>query len=315
LNRERQSFILNLKNLKKLGDMQEIGLQLKKQREAKGLELADIEKVTKISIRLLRSIEAGDFGALPSGVFARNFVRQYCKAVDLSPEPILEKVFVVESDLMESEDGPEENSHVRIIVFVFVVVLLTAGVFWGYQGGWWRNLLSTGAKHNEPAISSPSPLTEASSVSTKDEQNAMNPKEEPDSKKLSAKKTPTRSTDVLDGKALTDDSDQNKLDVSESADSKFQDSATPVDNKSTVFPVRFEADEKCWIHLRCPDKEMDFILMKGELYTTVCSDPAIISVGNAEHLRVFVDNQKVVFPAGQRVVKDFVLTKSGQKSD
>jgi len=309
LNRARQSFILNLKNLKKLGEMQEIGLQLKKQREAKGLGLADIEKTTKISIRLLRSIEAGDFGALPSGVFARNFVRQYCKAVGLSPEPILEKVFVVEPDLVESEDGPEEKSHVRTIVFVFVIVLLSAAIFWRYQGGGWRNLLSTGAKHDEPAISSTSPMTEASSKSAKDEKNTMNLKEEPDSKELSAKKTLTQSTTALDGKARTEDSDQNRIGVSELGNSSIKDSATPVDNKSTDFPVRFEADEKCWIHLRCPDKEMDFILMKGELYTTVCSDPAIISVGNAEHIRVFVDNQKVVFPAGQRVVKDFVLTK------
>lgn len=301
--------------MKKLGDMQEIGLQLKKQREAKGLELADIEKITKISIRLLRSIEAGDFGALPSGVFARNFVRQYCKAVGLSPEPILEKVFVVEPDLAESEDGLEEKSHARTIVFVFVVVLLSAGVFWRYQGGEWRNLLSTGAKHDELSISSTPPPTEASSKSAKDGKSTMNLKEEPDNKELSAKKTMTQSTTALDGKARTDDSNQNRISVSESGNSSIQDSVTPVNNKSTDFPVRFEADEKCWIHLRCPDKEMDFILMKGELYTTVCSDPAIISVGNAEHIRVFADNQKVVFPAGQRVVKDFVLTKSGQNSD
>jgi len=122
-----------LKNLKKLGEMQEIGLQLKKQREAKGLGLADIEKITKISIRLLRSIEAGDFGALPSGVFARNFVRQYCKAVGLSPEPILEKVFVVDPDLVESEDGPEEKSRRGLFIFV-VAVILVACVFWRYQG-------------------------------------------------------------------------------------------------------------------------------------------------------------------------------------
>ena len=295
--------------------MQEIGLQLKKQREAKGLGLADIEKITKISIRLLRSIEAGDFGALPSGVFARNFVRQYCKAVGLSPEPILEKVFVVDPDLVESEDSLEEKSHVRTIVFVFVIVLLSAGVFWGYQGGWWRNLLSTGAKHDEPAISSTSPSAEAPSKSAKDEKSTMSLKEEPDNKELSAKKTLIPSTTALDGKARTDDSDQNRIDVSEPGNSNVQVSAAPADNKSTGFPVRFEADEKCWIHLRCPDKEMDFILMKGELYTAVCSDPAIISVGNAEHLRVFVDNKKVVFPAGQRVVKDFVLIKSGQNSD
>ncbi len=47
-------------------------------------------------------------------------------------------------------------------------------------------------------------------------------------------------------------------------------STASIEKVKAGFQVRFEADEKCWVHLRCPEKEMDFILMKGELYTTTC---------------------------------------------
>ena len=303
LNRARQSFILNLKNLKKLGEMQEIGLQLKKQREAKGLGLADIEKSTKISIRLLRSIEAGDFGALPSGVFARNFVRQYCKAVGLSPEPILDKVFVVEPEIAESENYEEERSRRGPIIFIFAL-LLVACVFWGYQQGVWQNFFAKKAESHQSVIASPTPLPEASSELAGNEKNTMNQKKGSVDENLVGKEAATQSSEAL-----------SDSDASASVDSPAPDFPASINEKDNGFPVRFEADEKCWVHLRSPDKELDFILMKGELYTTVCFAPATVSVGNAEHIRVFVNNHRVIFPAGRRVVKEFILNDTGQKQN
>lgn len=305
-----------MKNLKKLGEMQEIGSQLKKQREASGLALADIEKSTKIGIRLLENIEAGDFGALPSGVFARNFVRQYCIAIGVSPEPVLDKVFAVEPENVESENHQEEYSRRGPFILV-VAVILVACIFWGYQQGVWQDFFSKKAETetHQSVIVSPTPLTEASSELAGNGKNTINRKKGSADENPVGKEAATQSSEASSGAIPKTDSVQHDPDVSASVDRPAPDSLPSINEKSNGFQVRFEADEKCWIHLRCPDKEMDFILMKGELYTTVCSDPASISVGNAEHIRVFVDNQKVVFPAGQRVVKDFVLTKSGQNSD
>ncbi|NOY23481.1 MAG: helix-turn-helix domain-containing protein [Acidobacteria bacterium] len=297
--------------------MQEIGLQLKKQREEKGLTLRDIEKSTKISIRLLKSIEAGDFGALPSGLFARNFIRQYCKTIGMPSEPILEKVFVVEQGLAEFENIPEKKFH-RGIIGIIVVILLVAGGFWGYKRGLWHIQSSAGSTDIKSVTSTSSlvpdrqtGLLEGGNTS----ETILKQKKGVDGRIQITKTLPAYSADERVGKASGVHQISNRSNISGSADSQIPNSSTVIENVKSSFPVRFEADEKCWIHLRCSDKEMDFILMKGELYTTTCSDFAVISVGNAEHIRVFVNNERVTFPAGQRVVKDFVLRKSGQNRD
>ncbi len=292
-------------------------MQLKKQREEKGLTLADIEKSTKISIRLLKSIEAGDFGALPSGVFARNFIRQYCKSIGMLPEPILEKVFAVEQEIAESENIPEKKYH-RGIVGIIVVALLVAGGFWGYKQGLWHSLSSTGNTDTKPVISTSSSVPGGQAGSLAGENTSKAILQQPkgvDGRRQIAKTLPVHSADERVGNASGVHQISSLSNISGSADSQIPGSSTTIENVKSSFSVRFEADEKCWIHLRCPDKEMDFILMKGELYTTTCSDSAVISVGNAEHIRVFVNNERVTFPAGKRVVKDFVLRKSGQNRD
>lgn len=300
-----------------MGDMQEIGLQLKEQREEKGLALADIAKSTKISIRLLKSIEAGDFGALPAGVFARNFVRQYCNAIEVEPEPILEKVFAVEPEFTEPEDIQEKKSH-RAIIGIIVLLLLAAGAFWLYQRGIWNSVLPAEDPGLQPLVSSSSPAESNAGSPPRDEKTAKaipQQKDEVAGRKLSTKTLPLQSTGETSGKVPGVQQTGSRLNVSGSAENHVVNSSAIGEQKSTTFPVRFEADEKCWIHLRCPEKEMDFILMKGELYTTTCSAPAIISVGNAEYIRIFVNNKKVVFPSGQRVVKNFVLREIGQNRD
>lgn len=51
-------------------------------RERKGISLRAIADETKISMRYLKAIEAGDFGALPGGVFTTSYIRQYAQAID-----------------------------------------------------------------------------------------------------------------------------------------------------------------------------------------------------------------------------------------
>ena len=265
---------------------------------------------------MLKSIEAGDFGALPSGVFARNFVRQYCKAIEVEPEPIIERVFEVEPESPVPENIQEKKSYRGVIGIV--VVLLVVGGFWGHRQGLWNSLFPAGNSNfqSEGASFSPDVDSTTSPAGDKKTEGAM-PQQESETvdRKLSVTTAPAQST----GRTATTASGVQKASgesgVSGSEDSRNLSSTASIEKVKAGFQVRFEADEKCWVHLRCPEKEMDFILMKGELYTTTCSAPAIISVGNAEHIRVFVDNEKVIFPSGQRVVKDFVLREIGSDRD
>jgi cytoskeletal protein RodZ len=59
-------------------------------RQRRGISLHEIADFTKISIRFLRAIEAGEFGQLPGGIYDINYIRQYARAIGYDAGPILE---------------------------------------------------------------------------------------------------------------------------------------------------------------------------------------------------------------------------------
>lgn len=64
------------------------GEQLRKQREQKQISLANVSNTTRINIRFLKAIEAGDFSALPQ-TYIRAFIREYARAVELDPDEVI----------------------------------------------------------------------------------------------------------------------------------------------------------------------------------------------------------------------------------
>jgi cytoskeletal protein RodZ len=52
-------------------------------RREKGISLDQIAAATKISVRLLRAIEEGDFRKLPGGIYNTSYIRQYARAIDV----------------------------------------------------------------------------------------------------------------------------------------------------------------------------------------------------------------------------------------
>jgi transcriptional regulator with XRE-family HTH domain len=63
--------------------------QLRQAREARGLSLKQLGDRTRIGQAILQRIEAGDFAALPPGVYARGYLRAYAKAVGLDPAEVV----------------------------------------------------------------------------------------------------------------------------------------------------------------------------------------------------------------------------------
>jgi flagellar biosynthesis protein FlhG len=61
------------------------GALLKAMREARGLDLKQIAKRTKISLQYLEALEDDDFGALPALVYVRGFVAELAKCLALDP--------------------------------------------------------------------------------------------------------------------------------------------------------------------------------------------------------------------------------------
>jgi hypothetical protein len=83
-----------------------VGARLRAAREARRLELTHIASETRIPLRHLEVIEAGDFAALPSRAYAIGFARTFAKAVGLDDVAITEAVRI------ELADGNARRSAV-----------------------------------------------------------------------------------------------------------------------------------------------------------------------------------------------------------
>lgn len=70
--------------------VQEIGTELKRLREQKGLTLEEVHQALKIRIRYLEAIEAGDVGALPGIVYARGFIKSYAEFLGINGQELLD---------------------------------------------------------------------------------------------------------------------------------------------------------------------------------------------------------------------------------
>jgi len=68
---------------------QSFGGQLRKLREQHRVTLEVIEKKTKISMSLLRSLEDGGCEGWPGGIYSRGYVRAYAETIGVDPEHVL----------------------------------------------------------------------------------------------------------------------------------------------------------------------------------------------------------------------------------
>jgi cytoskeletal protein RodZ len=70
--------------------MNETGiLGVKTWRRQKGISLESIAASTKLSLRQLEAIEAGEFSRLPGGIYNTNYIKQYARAIDFDETDLL----------------------------------------------------------------------------------------------------------------------------------------------------------------------------------------------------------------------------------
>ena len=147
----------------------EFGARLKQARLARGVSLAQIATVTKISARSLEAVERNDFSRLPGGIFTRSFVRAYACEVGLDPEVTLkqflaqcpEDMAAVPTDAPESIDGrhaewQEKLSWRHAAVVLLVVGALAAGAwyFWVHRA----RPVATLQSSDSPVVAVPEPI-------------------------------------------------------------------------------------------------------------------------------------------------------------
>lgn len=143
------------------------GATLRGAREAQRLELAHIAAETRIPLRHLEAIEAGDFESLPSRAYAIGFSRTYAKAVGLDPAVITDAVRAeladgsmrrtVPSPAMEPGDPARLPSAGLAWAMVGAVLILGVGSFAFYNSYFGAGSEPGSLLTPEPAASAPAP--------------------------------------------------------------------------------------------------------------------------------------------------------------
>ena len=71
--------------------MADLGLLLKREREARNISIEEIASTTKIVPRYLEALEADRFDVMPGAFFIKGIIRTYCRYIGLDEEEILSK--------------------------------------------------------------------------------------------------------------------------------------------------------------------------------------------------------------------------------
>ncbi len=66
------------------------GSDLIKLRKAVGIELSEIDGVTKISVSVLKSIEENQFENLPADIYLKNFLKSYAEVLQIDSQKIVD---------------------------------------------------------------------------------------------------------------------------------------------------------------------------------------------------------------------------------
>jgi cytoskeleton protein RodZ len=89
--------------------------ELRWERERRKVSIEKISEETKVATRHLLALEAGEYSALPGGVFRKGIVRSYLTAVGLDEASWIERfeASLVESGGAETADWTEFAENVR----------------------------------------------------------------------------------------------------------------------------------------------------------------------------------------------------------
>lgn len=71
------------------GNVDKLGKHLREHRQAKGITLEEIGRVSNISLSCLRALEEGQYHLLPAPTFTIGFLRQYARCIGLDPEDVI----------------------------------------------------------------------------------------------------------------------------------------------------------------------------------------------------------------------------------
>ena len=95
-----------------MSEWTDIGEQLRKARESKGLELKDVAHTTRIPLATLSALEESDYSISPSPTYARSFLSQYSEYLEVDAREWIDAFET--GDVLSNDHGylQSHNEHV-----------------------------------------------------------------------------------------------------------------------------------------------------------------------------------------------------------
>jgi len=113
-----------------------LGRYLRRQRERRGMNVAELSRVTRIPTASLEAIEADRFDELPGEVFVRGFLTAYAQAVRVLPAEVVARYtssrrvayvtpLPMQTPLQAAREGQGGRRFGVAIAFVLLLILLS----------------------------------------------------------------------------------------------------------------------------------------------------------------------------------------------
>lgn len=313
--------------------MSSIGETLRRERQKRNLDLEQVSRELKISTRFLEAIENEQFDRLPGGVFAKSFVRQYARVLDLDEEEAAAEVqrtlappsLAQLTETPSPAPGPVPDFAPRVdsissrpvvsgswLPALALVVAVMLGCSMVY--GWWQR------EHRTVAAASPARTTHPV-------QQAVNPPAQPPQP---AGQTASSQPEAAPGAPAAQSSPQppaaNAPDnnAERAADGKpapttpatGEDAATAL--TGTVHPagpvkvVLTTADEPVWVLARSDGKyAFSGTIEPNQTRTVDATGIVLLRLGNAGGVTITVNGKPLPSPGPKGQVRTIQLTSGG----
>jgi cytoskeleton protein RodZ len=268
------------------------GVSLKRERELRGISLAEIAKTTKISVRLLEAIEKDRFDILPEGVFRKSFIKSYAKYLGMNEDQILNKYVLEVQPSTASQSAPVKPTRSfrvtlagsrRSLLLMFGIFLMVLAVSCGF---WYL----TRPSHNGEAtpatqVTPPPPSGHPRSEATSPARSIAAPVQP---QTTTAPSAPSGTA----GPALTKASDPSTLKVLGELAKKPE--PPPAAGPEGLAPLELtvEANSPAWVSVRAGESTLFSGLMSpAESKKFSLEAPLKVTLGNAGGVRLQVNGQ------------------------
>lgn len=289
--------------------MATFGESLQREREMRAVTLEEISAATKISVRFLKAIEAGDLSKLPGGIFTRSFIRAYARYLGLDEDRVLAEYLLVAQPkanldlnrMVLSKPAPQRESSRASLLAVLVAAVMLGGSYLLYVYSRRTPEVAAGPTNvGRVSPAPPSPASQAKDNITAGTGSAAAP--------LVPKTAPT---------ARTGSSGPNPADtpnpLSGQPGSLPSPAKPPEAEKELVLQVA--ATERAWIAVDVDGKPfLQRVLKPNEVETVKARESFDVTTGNAQGIVLTLNGQTLSPLGGHGVFKKIHLTRDDLKN-